>query len=69
MIRAYKPDGMQSILKSFPSCSIANKLLNNLELIGTSAFKSPSIVENITLVVGEHQLVSNVVLTTLQKYN
>jgi hypothetical protein len=26
-------------------------------------------VENITLVVGEHQLVSNVVLTTLQKHN
>jgi hypothetical protein len=46
-----------------------NEVLDNFQLAHSSAFKSTGIVKHITPVVGELQLVGDVMLTTLRKKN
>jgi hypothetical protein len=56
---------MQSICQSRLSGFFSNKVLHNLQFLVVSRLKSAGIMKNITVMIGENELVINPVLATL----
>ena len=56
---------MQPVSKSPFFTPVSNEVLQNVEFLYITRFDSPRIVKNVTLMVGEHKFVVDVVLASL----
>jgi len=61
-----KPYRMQSILQSLLRQLTADEILHDVKLVFTASLKSTRVMENITAMNCEDQLVLGIVISTLQ---
>ena len=59
---------MQSVSQSLFSTLASNEFLQNPEFLYTTRLNSARIVENVSLMIGEHKLVVDGVLASLAPY-
>jgi hypothetical protein len=62
-----KPYGVQSILQSALLRPTSDKALHGLQLVCTATLESTGVVENITIMLWEHNLMLDVMFATLHK--